>query len=129
MRGFTYYFSQMHTIMTGWQGGPPADRISAATWHPPVDIYERDESFVVVVELPGVDTDRINVHAEQETLVIEGCRGKRLPDQTRCVQQMEIPHGPFTRLLRLPDNVDIARIHMAYADGYLTIEIPKVPAR
>jgi len=117
-----------HLIQLMGTLGPDAElgQLSSSTWHPLVDIYERDEAIVVVVELPGVEKSQIRVTAEGDVLKITGVRNKRIPSATQHVHQMEIPYGPFMRSVKLPSCSDIESIQAEYRDGYLTIEIPRM---
>jgi HSP20 family protein len=71
-------------------------------WEPPVDVYEDDQEFVVVVALPGVPAERIEVTTESGTLVVRA--ESRLPfaGSRWAVQRLEIPYGYFERRVSLP---------------------------
>src|SRR5687767_13326770 len=62
-------------------------------WEPPVDVFENDEEFLIVVALPGVPEDRIDVSVEAGLLVVRAAR--ELPFRGRGVtlRRLEIPHG------------------------------------
>ena len=71
------------------------------TWEPPVDVFEDDEAMVIVVALPGVPADRVEVTHEPGMLVVRAER--RLPFADRCsaVRHLEIPYGYFERRIPL----------------------------
>lgn len=94
-----------------------------------VDIYERPDCLVVVAELPGVAEDDVLVTVEGNLLRIAGSRPKKIPTDTERVHQMEIPHGPFERLLELPHRTDTEAIDAQYEKGYLTVIIPRTVRR
>ena len=73
-----------------------------ASWEPPVDIFESEHDLLIVVALPGVESQDIEISSEPETLLVTGVR--RLPAVARgmAVQRLEIPHGRFERRIRLP---------------------------
>lgn len=124
MPNMEHYISRMYTLMGGLQN---ADRLSephSGTWQPLVNVYERADDIVVMVELPGVDKDKIRVDIEGDILRIEGERPARIPEGTHHMQQMEIPVGRFARLLRLPRNAERENVEAEYDKGYLTITIP-----
>jgi HSP20 family protein len=108
----------------GQQGAGRFGDIESGPWRPPLDIYERDDAIVVVLELAGLKREQIDVRVEQGVLRIAGTRPKWLPDSTRRVHQMEIPYGPFMQKLALPRGARVDAITAEYADGYLTVEIP-----
>ena len=73
-----------------------------AQWEPPVDIFEDEAEVVVVVALPGVPAERVEVTTEAGELVVRA--ESRLPfaGTRRVVRRLEIPYGYFERRIRLP---------------------------
>jgi hypothetical protein len=67
-------------------------------FRPQIDCYrtERPAAFHVIVELAGVDPAKIQVFADEGTLVVSGER-RRPRCEGRVYQQMEIDYGRFTR--------------------------------
>ncbi len=122
MREFYQFLSHRYTtIGTGSFAHTP----SGTSWQPHIDVFEREDRFIIVVELPGVRKEQIEAHVENGILQIKGTREKRIPQGTTHVHQLEIPYGSFTRLLQLPQSADVKRIEAQYEDGFLTIEIPR----
>ena len=75
---------------------------SRATWAPPVDMFEGEREVVVVVAMPGVTADRVEVAHEAGTLVVRGERPLPFARQSLAVRQLEIPYGAFERRIPLP---------------------------
>ena len=75
------------------------------TWEPPVDVFEDGDGVVIVVALPGVPADRVEVSYEPGTLVVRGERP--LPFSRTCsrVRHLEIPYGSFERRIPLAQAV------------------------
>ena len=96
-----------------------------APWISRVDIHETPESFVVTMEIPGVERDEIDIVVEGLYLTISGHRSE--PASPKCMRwhQMEIAHGRFERVLALPQEVDAERITATYKDGFLYITVPR----
>ena len=69
----------------------------SAEWQPPVDVYELPARFVILVEIPGVAKDSIDVTFERNVLTISGWREDPSPPGRVCLHQMEISHGQFQR--------------------------------
>ena len=71
-------------------------------WEPPADVFEDGHEIVVIVAMPGVPAERVQVVHEAGALVVRGSR--RLPvDTTRYrLRQLEIPYGVFERRIALP---------------------------
>jgi HSP20 family protein len=94
-------------------------------FRPQVDCFRTDEpaEVTVVVELPGVEVEDIEVVASPGSLVVSGQRRRpRVPG--RHYQQMELDYGPFRRQVALPDDVDLAGAQARYERGLLTIVVP-----
>ncbi len=125
MKQFNPYFSYVHTAVTSLGGTARLEYLRSAAWRPPVDIYEREDSILVIVELPGVDKEEISITVEENLLKITGVRPKTIPESTQHVHQMEIPYGRFARTVQLPSRADVDHIEAKYNEGYLTVEIPR----
>jgi HSP20 family molecular chaperone IbpA len=71
-------------------------------WEPPVDIFENDRHITIVVALPGVPADRVEVFNDRGTLVIRAARRMPVLDADAVMRRKEIPHGVFERRIPLP---------------------------
>ena len=76
--------------------------MSPSNWEPPVDVFESERELLIVVALPGVESQDIEISAQPGTLLVAGIR--RLPSAARgaAIERLEIPHGRFERRIRLP---------------------------
>jgi HSP20 family protein len=99
----------------------------APGWTPPVDLYETGGAFVLTAELPGLNRDDIEIHAEESRIVIRGERAGQVP----CEQyhRVERGHGRFSRAFLLPEPIDIEAVTADLKDGLLTITLPKAGGR
>jgi HSP20 family protein len=104
----------------------------APGWTPPVDLYETATEFVLTAELPGLARDQIEIHAEDNRIVIRGARasgpsGNEVP----CEQyhRVERGHGRFSRAFALPEAIDVERVSADLKEGLLTVTIPKAAGR
>ena len=104
----------------------------AASWTPAVDVRETPNAWEFAVELPGVDPAQVEVTAEARVLKIRG--EKRLLRQDgedgRWLSTERVS-GAFERSFRLPAQVQEDAIEARYAQGVLTVTVPKaaVPTR
>ncbi len=101
-------------------------------FRPAVDCFHTSEphELTVVVELPGVDPESVQVAVDERSLTIAGARPRpRIEGQV--YQQIEIEYGPFQRVLRLAEDVDVDAASASYERGLLTITLPiaQRPAR
>jgi HSP20 family protein len=94
-------------------------------FRPQIDCYrtERPAALTVIVELSGIDPSKIQIYADERTLVVSGER-RRPRCAGRVYQQMEIDYGRFTRQVALAANIDVAASKATYRRGLLTIILP-----
>ena len=95
----------------------------APGWTPPVDFYETAGEFVLTAELPGLSRNQIEIHAENNRIVI---RGERVA-HVSCEQyhRVERGHGRFSRAFALPEPIDVEGVAADLQDGVLTVTVPK----
>ncbi|WP_073457305.1 Hsp20/alpha crystallin family protein [Pseudonocardia thermophila] len=90
----------------------------------PMDAWRDGDTYVLAIDLPGVDPSAIDVSVEQNTLTVKAER----PDPTTRgdveMQVAERHHGSMTRQLFLDDGLDTERIDARYDAGVLTLRIP-----
>jgi len=100
--------------------------IGRGTWVPPVDIYETaDKDVVVKVELPEMKREDIKVMFENDVLTIEGERKFVSNVDREQYHRVERGYGAFRRTFTLPASVDAAKVQANYADGVLTVTLPR----
>jgi HSP20 family protein len=107
------------------------------TWTPNVNLYESEQSYLVCVDLAGVDKDKIDLTVADGRLKVRGARHVPVkpdgdesgagndPNQRVRVHLLEIDHGAFCREVELPNNVHHEKITASYRNGLLWVEIPK----
>lgn len=109
----------------------------AETWTPQVNLYETDHTYLVCVDLAGVDKEKIDLVVAEGQLRLRGQRAVPIPLQEgenpgaagnvrMRVHLMEIDHGQFSREVDLPEDVDRERIKASYRNGILWVELPKL---
>jgi HSP20 family protein len=94
-------------------------------WTPPVDIVERENEFVINVDLPGLERKDIHVGVENSSLSISGERPLSEANETERSHREERPCGTFKRVFSLPRTVDAAKVKAEYRDGVLSVRVPK----
>jgi HSP20 family protein len=88
----------------------------------PLDAWRDGETFVVELDLPGVDHDSIDLDVERNVLTVRADRPLRATDADLMIA--ERPKGVFTRQLVLGDALDTDRVEATYDAGVLTLRIP-----
>ena len=101
-------------------------------FRPNVDCIRSDDppALQILVELPGVDPNTLQVVAADRVLVVAGERCR--PKGSGRYQQMEIEYGPFQRRIALSEPVDATAATARYERGLLTVVLPiaaKAPER
>jgi HSP20 family protein len=90
-----------------------------------VDISERKDAYVLMVELPGVKVEDLDISFQDGLLTIQGERSaSRDPDEQFHV--LERRYGLFRRSITLPLHVKADAIEASTEDGALQVLIPKV---
>ena len=73
-----------------------------ALWEPPVDVFEDEREFIIVVALPGVARECVDISLESGSLVVRAERGIPAAVSRCAVRRLEIPYGFFERRIELP---------------------------
>ena len=103
----------------------PLLRTDECKWQPNVDVYESEDSVIVVVELAGITRDEVSVVFDDGKLYVSGMRKDVAPHKQRRYRQMEICYNEFGRVIYLPDNIDHDRISAKINNGLMVVEAPK----
>jgi HSP20 family protein len=94
-------------------------------WNPAVDLYEKDDYFMIKAELPGVDKNDINIDLKDRLLTLSGERTHDKEVNEENYYRRERSYGKFQRTFTLPADVNSDQIKAEFKDGVLQIEIPK----
>jgi HSP20 family protein len=97
-------------------------------WQPRTDISETDAAYIVEVDLPGMTIHDISVRLEGTTVVIAGKRQSTHSGSVNPQARIERPCGTFQRAFTLPTAVKRDEVQATYANGVLTITVPKADA-
>lgn len=92
---------------------------------PPMDIYETEETLVIVMEIAGMRGEDIQVTFEKEFLSISGSRPEPSSPPKTHLHQMEIDYGRFQRTLQIPFPLKTDEFKASYRQGFLVITVPK----
>jgi HSP20 family protein len=108
----------------GWGRATYVSRRSSG-FSPNVDVYYcgDPQRAVVKVDLAGVELENVGIEVSGRHLAIVGERQVQ-ETEGRVYQQVEIPSGPFRRVVELQVEVDADRATATYEDGVLRIDLP-----
>ena len=92
---------------------------------PNVDVYYcgDPQRAVVKVDLAGVELSQVGIEVSGRQLAIVGERPVQ-ETEGRVYQQVEIPSGPFRRIVELQVDIDAEQASATYDDGILRIDLP-----
>jgi len=109
----------------GFPFGGESGALTAA-WTPAVDVFEGRDAVKIVAELPGVKAEDVRISLENQTLTLRGEKRQVAEEKTERVHRYERTYGAFERTFALPGTIDADRIEASYAEGLLTVTLPKV---
>jgi HSP20 family protein len=94
---------------------------------PAVDVYETPHELVLSADVPGADAGKIDVRYEDGELRIHApVEPRRKAEQVYLLE--EYGTGDYYRTFRLGQEIDASKIEARFADGVLTLKLPKVEA-
>ena len=91
-------------------------------WLPPVDIFEDEASFSLLMDLPGFAKENVDIRVENQQIQIVGFRA---PPEKGALKYTERVHGKFTRNFSIPAEANPGGINAQFENGVLIIQIPK----
>ena len=106
-------------LSSDWMGG----RTTSMGTYPPINIFQRGDGVVAIIELPGMNKNEIEIEAKENTIRIFG-RKSISYDQAASVHRRERVSGVFDRTLSVPIQIDPDAIKAEYCDGVLALFIP-----
>jgi len=94
-------------------------------WYPPVDIFEKEDGITIIMEIPGVSEEDIDLQITDGVLTVKG--EKKLPYEknNENFYRLERNFGKFARSFTLPNSVDQNKVKASLKEGILKIEIGK----
>jgi HSP20 family protein len=91
---------------------------------PPINVFQQGENILVIVELPGVDKNDLQIEAKENTVRLSGKKAVDYPEGVS-VHRRERIAGEFDRTLSLPVQLDPDGIKAEYKDGILALLLPR----
>ena len=96
-----------------------------AVWTPLTDIYEDNDKFSLKVDLPGIKKEDVKISFTNGKLNISGERVQESESKDAKCHRIEKSYGKYFRSFNLPELIQSEKINAEFADGQLTITIPK----
>jgi HSP20 family protein len=92
---------------------------------PPMNITQDDDNFYLRAEIPGIKPNELSISAVRNRVSLAGKREIQREHERVSYHRKERADGNFNRTVTLPAEVDAERVDARYADGILTITLPK----
>ncbi len=86
---------------------------------PTVDIFESDDAYLVRADVPGVNSDHVDLQFHKGQLRVEATRG--------ATDDGVLDPVSFRRSFEIPEAVDNSQISATLRDGVLELRLPKTP--
>lgn len=95
------------------------------TFAPEMDLKETNDAFEVVLDVPGVKPEDIEVRLEKNTLVVRGKKSEEYQDKEGAWHIRECRYGAFERVIPLPSEIKEDGVEASFDRGTLKIHLPK----
>ena len=95
---------------------------------PAVNVVEHQDGFRIEVAAPGLKKEDFKLNLNHNNLTISAYRETQKEDKEHNGEKYtrrEFSYASFQRTFTLPTSVDADNIQASYADGVLTIDVPK----
>ena len=96
-------------------------------WTPEIEVFERDQKFVIRVDLPGLKKENVKVEVTHDELTIEGERLLEKEDKEPGLYRTERTYGSFYRRIGVPEYVKAESAVATFKNGVLEIQMSAIP--
>ena len=90
-----------------------------------IDLIDHGDEFELAANVPGFDSDEIDVRLSDDTLTITVERDEETETEEELYIKHERAHRSVSRAVRLPELVDKERVTATYNTGVLSLTLPK----
>ncbi|HLN08511.1 MAG TPA: Hsp20/alpha crystallin family protein [Xanthobacteraceae bacterium] len=94
---------------------------------PAVDVVEKDKTYEITAELPGMDEKNVEVLFSDGVLTIKGEKQEEKEEKKKDYYMSERRYGSFRRSFEVPEGVDAEKIEASFKNGVLSVTLPKSP--
>jgi HSP20 family protein len=104
---------------------PSGVRGARTAWEPPVNVFEDEQSLEIIVALPGVAPDCVEVLLDSSGILVRASCALPFRANTATIRRLEIPYGYFERRIPLPA-MSFEVVQRELVNGCLTLTLRKV---
>jgi HSP20 family protein len=98
--------------------------LSGGGSYPPINVFHKGDDFMIVVELPGVQSSSIDIQVRRNTIRISGTKSVEY-DKNLSMHRRERLAGRFDRTVALPVEIDAERVKAECRNGILGVLLPR----
>jgi len=114
----------MNRLFDDFFGGWPAAGYEGR-WALAIDVSETQDAVKVRAEIPGMNSEDIDISLTGDTLTIKGEKKEEETKQEENFTRIERSYGAFQRVVALPSPVDPQHVDAGYKNGILTVNLEK----
>ena len=116
---------EVNRLFSGTVSRGNQDEILRGAWSPNVDIFENKNEIVLEAELPGMNSEDVNISIENNVLTLHGERRFEKKDESDNFHRVERSYGSFTRSFTLPPTVSSENAQAEFQNGVLRLTLAK----
>ena len=90
-----------------------------------MDVHENDEAYIITADIPGVDSDNIDIRLHENVLTIQAETRRENHTENGNTLVRERYAGRVSRSVRLPQPVNSEAVEASYDNGVLSLVVPK----
>lgn len=123
---FTLMRQEMNDLLSNfWSGNGDVGSVFKGGMAPALDIAEKDNSFEIRMDIPGVESKDLDVEVHGNTVTISGRRKEEKEEKGKTFHRVERSAGSFSRTVTLPCSVSEKEVAAEYTNGVLSVVLPK----
>lgn len=100
-------------------------KVKTTSEYPAVNIWSNNEDIILTAELPGIDSNDIDLSISGDTITLKGERKSEELKEDESYHRQERAQGKFVRSIKLPFIVDNNKVEAECKDGILRVKLPK----
>jgi HSP20 family protein len=123
LRDFDQLRRDLHRMFDAFAG--ERESTTTAGVFPPINVTQDSDHYYLRAEIPGIAASDLAISALRNHVSISGKRELPREHERASYHRRERAEGSFNRTVTLPSLVDSDRVEARYADGILTLVLPK----
>jgi HSP20 family protein len=105
---------------SGWLQSSP----SGAGSYPPINIFRKNDEFILIAEVPGINKSDLDLQIKGRTVRLSGAKVLKYAEKAS-LHRRERLAGRFDRSVTLPVEIDPDRVKAEYHGGILALSLPQ----